>query len=73
MFTITTHAAKQPDRPAVVFGNGEFVETYGQLEERSRRIAHVLRRCGLVPGDCVAALVANDDVFYDLFWACHRA
>jgi acyl-coenzyme A synthetase/AMP-(fatty) acid ligase len=72
LFTITTHAAKQPDRPAVVLDNGEFVESYGQLEERSRRIAHVFRRCGLVPGDCVAALVANDDVFYDLFWACHR-
>ncbi len=72
LFTITTYAAKQPDRPAVIFGNGEFVESYGQLEERSRRIAHAFRRCGLVPGDCVAALVANDDVFYDLFWACHR-
>ena len=73
MFTIATHAAKNADRPAVIFGNGETMETYGQLEERSRRIAHVFRRCGLRPGDCVAALIANDDVFYDIFWACHRA
>ncbi len=57
----------------MIFGNGEFIETYGELEQRSRRLAHALRRTGLEPGDCVAALVANDEVFYDLFWACHRA
>ena len=73
MFTITPHAANHPDRPAVIYGNGEFVESYGELEERSRRVAHVFLRAGLKPGDCVAALIANDDVFYDLFWACHRA
>jgi acyl-coenzyme A synthetase/AMP-(fatty) acid ligase len=73
MFTITPHALQHPDRPAVIFGNGEFVESYGELEERSRRVAHVLLGAGLKPGDCIAALIANDDVFYDLFWACHRA
>ncbi|RIL05346.1 MAG: acyl-CoA synthetase [Proteobacteria bacterium] len=73
MFTITPHASKHPDRAAVVYGNGEFVETYGELEERSRRLAHVFGSWGLGPGDCVAVLLANDDVFYDVFWACHRA
>ena len=73
MFTITPHAAKHPDRPAVIYGNGERIESYGELEVRSRRVAHVLRAAGLQPGDCVAALTANDDVFYDLFRACHRS
>ena len=73
MFTVSTYARKDPDRPAVIFGNGEVIESYGELEERSRRLAHVLRQWGLQPGDCVAALVGNDDVFYDLFWACHRS
>lgn len=70
--TPSTFAAKHPDKPAVIYGNGEFVETYGELELRSRRIAHLLRDAGLAPGDSVAALCANDDEFYDMFWACHR-
>jgi acyl-coenzyme A synthetase/AMP-(fatty) acid ligase len=72
MFTILPHATKNPDRPAVIYGNGEHIETYGELEERSRRVAHVLRSWGLGPGDCIAVLIGNDDVFYDVFWACHR-
>jgi acyl-coenzyme A synthetase/AMP-(fatty) acid ligase len=71
--TPSVFAAKAPDRPAVIYGDGEHVESYGQLEERSRRLAHVLRSWGLEPGDSVAALIGNDDLFFDLFWACHRA
>lgn len=73
MFTISTHAQKHPDRPAVVYGNGETIESYGMLEERSRRLVHVFQRWGLEPGDCVAVLLGNDDSFFDVFWACHRA
>jgi acyl-coenzyme A synthetase/AMP-(fatty) acid ligase len=73
MTTPAVVAEKHPDRPAVIFGNGDFVETYAELEQRSRRIAHLLRDAGLEQGDAVAALIANDDEFYDLFWACHRA
>ena len=49
-------------------------ETYGELELRSRRIAHALRaRGGMEPGDSIAALViGNDDAFFDIFWAAHR-
>jgi acyl-CoA synthetase (AMP-forming)/AMP-acid ligase II len=71
--TPSVFAEKDPDRPAVIYGNGEAVESYGQLEQRSRRLAHLLRSWGLEPGDSVAALIGNDDVFFDLFWACHRA
>ncbi len=72
LLTPATYAAQDPDRPAVIYGNGEFVETYGDLERRSRRIAHLLRAAGLEPGDCVATYIANDDEFFDIFWACHR-
>jgi len=72
VFTLAPHAAAHPDRAAVVYGNGEFVESYGELEERSRRLVHVFRSWGLAPGDCVAVLIGNDDVFFDVFWACHR-
>ncbi len=56
----------------MIYGDGEHVESYGELEQRSRRLGHLLRRLGLEPGDCVAALVGNDDQFFDLYWACHR-
>lgn len=73
MFALTTHSKARPDRPAVIYGNGETVENYGELEERSRRLVHVFRRWGLEPGACVAVLLGNDDAFFDVFWACHRA
>ncbi len=72
LLTPATYAAQDPDRLAVIYGNGEHVETYAELEQRSRRIAHLLRRAGLEPGDCVATYIGNDDEFYDIFWACHR-
>jgi non-ribosomal peptide synthetase component F len=43
MTTISVHAARSPQRPAVIYGNGERVETYAELELRSRQIAHLLR------------------------------
>lgn len=73
MFTVGSHAEKHPDRIAVIYGNGETIESYGQLEERSRRLVHVFRGWGLEPGDCVAVLLGNDDSFFDVFWGCHRA
>lgn len=72
LLTPAAHALKDPDRPAVVYGNGEVVESYGVLERRSRRIANLLRSAGFEPGDCVAIYIANDDEFFDIFWACHR-
>jgi acyl-coenzyme A synthetase/AMP-(fatty) acid ligase len=72
MTTPAVFAAKDPDRPAIIYGDGEHVESYGELEQRSRRVAHALRGFGLEPGDSVAVLIGNDDSFFDLFWACHR-
>ncbi len=73
MFTVKSHADKDPDRTAVIYGNGETRETYGELEARSRRLVHLFREWGLEPGDCVAVLLGNDDSFFDVFWACHRS
>ena len=73
MTTPAVFAKTAPDRPAVIYGDGEHVETYGELEARSRRLGWLLRRAGLQPGDGVAALLGNDDLFFDLYWACHRA
>jgi len=71
--TVANFAAKDPDRPAVIYGNGDAIETYGELEQRSRQIALALREKGLKPGDGVVALLGNQEGFFDVYWACFRS
>jgi len=70
--TVATFADKDPDRVALIYGNGETRETYGELEQRSRRIAHGLRKQGLEPGDSIAVLLGNEEGLFDIYWACFR-
>lgn len=72
MTTVSKFAALTPDKPALIYGDGEFVQTYAELERSSRHVAAALRDLGLEPGDCVAVVMANDNEFFDIYWACHR-
>jgi long-chain acyl-CoA synthetase len=66
-------AATTPDKPAVIMaGSGETL-TYGQLEERSARLADHLRRLGLRPGGVVALLTDNRPQACEVYWAALRA
>jgi len=65
-------ANEAPERPAVILGDGKYVESFGELEARSRRIAHALRARGLREGDCVCVLLGNVEEFFDVFWATQR-
>jgi fatty-acyl-CoA synthase len=63
------HAATTPDKPAVVMaGSGEVV-TFGQLYERSNRLARVLRAAGLRPDDHYAVLAENHVRYFEVLWA----
>src|SRR5262245_19884187 len=53
-------------------GTGAIV-TYRQLDERSNRLAHVLRARGLQPGDCMAVFMENQERFMEVTWAAQRA
>ncbi len=67
------HAHTSPDKPAVVmFGTGETL-TYGALEERSVRLAHVLHDAGLRRGDSVALLSENSPRYHEAYWAALRS
>jgi long-chain acyl-CoA synthetase len=67
-----TYAASAPDRVALIMaGTGETV-TYAQLEERSRRLVHVLRAAGLRRGDVIAILSDNDPRVLEIYWAAQR-
>jgi fatty-acyl-CoA synthase len=73
MAGILDHALIHPSRPAVVFGDGSFVETYAELELRSRQIAIALRSLGIRQGDSVAMLMGNHPAFFDVYWATQRS
>ena len=53
----TAHARSGPDRAAVVLG--DTVRTYGELDDRARRLAAVLIECGAGPGRPVATVLPN--------------
>jgi len=47
--------------------------TFGELEERSRRLAHRLRAEGLKRGDVIALVCDNDARIFDVYWAAQRS
>ncbi|MFC5747912.1 acyl-CoA synthetase [Actinomadura rugatobispora] len=68
-----TFARSSPALPAVVMGGSGEVVTYRDLDARSNRVAHLLRRQGLRPGDALAVLSGNRPEVFDLAWAAQRA
>ncbi|TCP50063.1 fatty-acyl-CoA synthase [Tamaricihabitans halophyticus] len=68
-----THAAVTPERPAVIIaGSGDRL-SYGELDERSARLADVFRQAGLRRGDTVALLSDNSIHAYEVYWAGLRS
>ncbi|MEU1185067.1 long-chain fatty acid--CoA ligase [Streptomyces sp. NPDC005820] len=64
-------AARQPARPALRLG--ERVIAYAELEERSARVAALLRAEGVRPGDRVALMLPNVPEFVVLYYGVLRA
>lgn len=66
-------AKSTPDKPAVISAaTGEHV-SYAELNDRSVRLANLLRESGLVPGDSFAVLAENHVRYFELYWAALRA
>jgi long-chain acyl-CoA synthetase len=71
--TLSWHAERTPDAPAIIMGtSGEFV-TYAQLEDRSIRIARALRASGVHEGDTIAILMENNRQYLEIAWAAQRS
>ena len=66
-------AAIKPDHPAVVVAETGETVTYGQLDERSRRLAAFFRSRGVQRGDHVAILLHNDNRYFEMLWAALRS
>jgi len=63
-------AAVVPHREAVLCGSRRL--TYGQLDERSNRLAHHLRAAGLGPGDHIAVALYNSSEYLETMLAAFK-
>lgn len=66
-------AVATPDKPAVILHPAGTVVTFGELEARANRLAHLFRDAGLVEGDAVAILMENNEHFHAVMWAARRS
>jgi len=67
------HARRDPAKPAIVMARSEITVTYGELDERSMRLAQLFHAAGLRPGDVVAILLENHPRFLEVYWASVRS
>ncbi|MFY0405404.1 acyl-CoA synthetase [Solicola sp. PLA-1-18] len=68
-----TFASSAPNRAAIVDADTDAVTTYAELDERSARLASLLRGHGLQPGDHVAFLSTNAPEIFEIYWAAMRS
>ncbi len=67
------HAARDPNRPAIVMAASGEVVTYAELESRSARVARAVRAAAVGPGGHVALLLDNRAAMLELAWAAQRS
>ncbi|MBM3660159.1 MAG: AMP-binding protein [Actinobacteria bacterium] len=67
---ITEHARRTPGKPALVLG--ERVVTFGELDERTNRLAHALEARGIGAGDRVAIMLPNSIEFFEVWAAASK-
>ncbi len=62
-----------PDKPAVIDSATGQARTYGELNDRSNRLAQLLWARGLRPGDHIAIFMENNLAYFDVLWAAMRS
>jgi long-chain acyl-CoA synthetase len=68
---LTESAERTPDAPAIRLGDLEL--SYGELDDRSARLATLLREKGLEPGDRIGAMLPNVPEFPVAYYGVLRA
>ena len=69
--SFSPQAKHSPDKPALVCEHGS--RSYGELRDRSMRLAAALRGMGLANGDRMATLLFNRGETFELYFACAYA
>ncbi|MCP5028138.1 MAG: AMP-binding protein, partial [Actinomycetia bacterium] len=67
------HAAANPDKVATIMARSGESLTYGELNERSLRLAQLFAAGGLVEGDVVALFMENNLRYHEVYWAAVRS
>src|SRR5579863_9183068 len=67
------HAGLRPNQPAIIMAGSGEVLTYGELERRSNRLAHLLRAKGLRRLDHYAVFMENNARYVECCAAGERA
>lgn len=67
---IALHAAERPGKAALIMGG--VTRTYGELGQRTNRLAHALRALGVRPGGSVAAMLPNGFETFEVALATSR-
>jgi fatty-acyl-CoA synthase len=67
------HAAANPNKVATIMARSGAQLTYGELNERSIRLARLLHAAGLRPGDVVALFMENNIRYHEVYWAAVRS
>jgi long-chain acyl-CoA synthetase len=68
---LTESAERTPDAPAIRLGDLEL--SYGELDDRSARLATLLRKKGLEPGDRIGVMLPNVPEFPVAYYGVLRA
>lgn len=66
-------ARSHPDRDAIIFADRQIHVSYAELDAYSNGFAQRLRRLGLEPGQRIAYLGKNSDLFYVVLFGAIRA
>jgi long-chain acyl-CoA synthetase len=67
------HAARNPDKPAVVIAESGWTQTFAELDTAANRLSRLFRSIGLQPGDHVAFCLENHPRFMEIVWGCEYA
>ena len=73
MTYLADHARERPGKPAMISGDTGEAVTFGELNERSNRLARHLYDAGLRRGDHIAILMENNLRFMEPVWAAFRS
>jgi long-chain acyl-CoA synthetase len=65
--------ARNPSKVAMIMATSGEEVTYRELDERSNRVAHLLRRAGVERGGVVALCMDTNRNFMEILWALQRA
>jgi long-chain acyl-CoA synthetase len=70
---LADHARLTPDKPAMISADTGHAVTFGELNDRSNRLARHLYDAGLRRGDHIAILMENNLAFMAPVWAAFRS